>query len=731
MKKKINYNIAFIRAIFCIAVLLYHLNILKGGYLAVCSFFVLTGYYASKSLDSSKSIINYYKKRIFKIYVPLIIVILSTISVLFLLKSNIFNIKPEITSVLLGYNNYWQIGANTDYFARHFSSPFIHLWYISILLQIELIFPFIFILLKKMCKKVNKVISFEILFLLTIVFTIYFYKASLGNNIMNVYYNTLTRVFSYLFGALLYSVHMYYNKMLIFFRRKYMHIFMYIIYLLSLIFMFIFVSSSSKYFAISMILTSFITLRLIEYSIILDKEKIIIYNKIFKFISDISYEIYLVQYPVIYLFENIKMNNVLKVITITLITLIISWIINFSLKSFKKGRVRVLKIIVLIPLLLISCFGLYQYIIMKDHTKEINTLKDKLNENEELMKKKQEEYLQKQEEEQVKFEEYIQSLELNEEELHNKVKNLKIVGIGDSILLDAIDTLYKEFPNGYFDGKISRTTCAGADVLGEIKNKGISWDVLVFSLGTNGYPSDKCKNAIMQYVSDDTQVFWLNATHADYDNNNEELVKYAINHSNIHILDWESVIKEHPEYLYSDYIHLRPQGFKPYAEFIENGIYNYYLENYNQEKEKSINEYKNKQPEKYNFYGNDLLINSYDLLQEDYSDSKFVADNDLDYNKLLKILEQENNLNNKIIFVFDNNSNIIESNYKEIINKYSNHEIYIVTTNKLNLDFDNVRILELEFNEEDYLSDKVHLNKSANKKLVAQIKELLNSNGEI
>ena len=723
-KKDYNYNIVFLRAIFCIAVLLYHLNILKGGYLAVCSFFVLTGYFACKSLDNT-TLFNYHKKRIFKIYIPLLIVVLSTISILTLLKYNLFNIKPEITSVLLGYNNFWQISVNTDYFARHISSPFIHLWYIAILLQIELIFPIIFVFLKKLSKKVNKFIPFEFLFLLALISTIYFYKASLGNNIMNVYYNTFTRVFSYLFGVLIYSVHMYYNKILIIFRKKFMHLFMYLFYLISLIFMFVFISSSSKYFAISMILTTFITMRLIEYSTLLHKEKISIHSNLIKFISDISYEIYLVQYPVIYLFEKVKMNNILKTLSIIVITIIISFIINFSLKAFKKGRVRVLKIIVLIPVLIITCYGLYNYIIMEDHTKEINKLKDTLNNNEEIMKKKQLEYLEKQKEEEKNLEDYIKSLELNEEELRNKVKNLKIIGIGDSILLDAINTLYKQFPNGYFDGKISRTTCAGADVLAEIKNKGITWDVLVFSLGTNGYPSDKCKNAIMQYVSDDTQVFWLNATHADYDTNNAELEKYAKNHSNIHILDWESVIKEHPEYLYSDYIHLRPQGFKPYAEFIENGIYNYYLENYNSEKEKSINEYKNKQPEKYNFYGNDLLINSYDLLQSEYEDSKFVADSNLDYNKLIKNIENDSKLNNKLIFVFDKESKITKSNYEELINKYSDHSIYIISLNKLDLNYDNTKIIELELTPDDYLSDKIHLSKSGNTKLVNKIKETL------
>ena len=103
--KSYNLNIALLRCIFCIAVLLYHTNILKGGYLAVCSFFALTGYFSVISIYKNKSIISYYIKRVKKIYLPLLIVVALSIISIKLLHINKFNFKPEITSVLLGYNN--------------------------------------------------------------------------------------------------------------------------------------------------------------------------------------------------------------------------------------------------------------------------------------------------------------------------------------------------------------------------------------------------------------------------------------------------------------------------------------------------------------------------------------------------------------------------------------------------------------------------------------------------
>ena len=78
--KKVFKNINIIRVVACIAILLYHLGILKGGYLAVCVFFVLTGYLSCISAFRKEkfSFWEYYKKRILKIYVPLLLIEYNT-----------------------------------------------------------------------------------------------------------------------------------------------------------------------------------------------------------------------------------------------------------------------------------------------------------------------------------------------------------------------------------------------------------------------------------------------------------------------------------------------------------------------------------------------------------------------------------------------------------------------------------------------------------------------------
>lgn len=568
MKKNYNLNISLLRCIFCIAVLLYHTNILKGGYLAVCSFFVLTGYFSVISVYKTKSIIPYYVKRVKKIYLPLLIVVALSIVSINLLHINKFNFKPEITSVLLGYNNYFQINANMDYFAKNINSPFIHLWYIAILIQLELIFPIIFTMLKKLETKVSKHLPFIIMFILSITSTLYFYKVYKDGNITITYYDTFARAFSYILGSTLAIYHLTIGKIFPLRFKKPLLVTIFFTCLIALITMFITIPSTSKYFAACMILSTLITLRLIEYGVVLFKKNVNISNKLIKFISDISYEVYLVQYPVIYLFSLTKLPQILTIPLIIAITLIISYIIHLT---FQKRKI-LLKII----FIMLTVYAGYLYVTMKDNTKEMNDLKDTLETNQELMKKKQEEYKKKAKEKKEKVQLEKKKV-VNEKEIMNYVTNLRVVGIGDSIMLNTVDTFYEVFPNGYFDALKNRTICAGYDVLKEIQDSGITWDVLVFNLGTNGEPNRRCKDNL-RTLAGGKDIFWLTTTNPDVPETNQDLIDYANEFENIHILDWPTEANNHPEYLYSDNTHLRPDATRPYVEFVKNGIFNYYLE---------------------------------------------------------------------------------------------------------------------------------------------------------
>lgn len=735
--KKYYKDINLIRLIACIGVIMYHLNILKGGYLAVCIFFVLSGYLSTISLfrKDDFSLKDYYKNKILKIYIPLLVVVFITIAVIsFLPNISWFNLKPETTSVLLGYNNFWQLDANLDYFARHINSPFMHLWYISILLQFDLVFPFIFLILKKIGDKLSKIIPIIITTILSIISTLYFYNISLTDNIMVTYYDTLSRIFSLVFGFTLGFIHLYY-KPLVFNKIKngILKNIIFYLYLIILIILFIYIDASHKYFALMMVLVSFITCRLIDYGIINRSFDTSIFDKIIKSLSNITYEIYLIQYPIIYLFQelNISMNIYLKVFIMIIIILLLSYIIHYALN--KNSRYKIIRYLLLIIILIISLFGGYKYIIAEDHTKEMKALESELAKNAEMIKVRQEEYALKQKEEEDNWIETLNGLDDAEGKLKDVVTNLSITGIGDSVMLGAVTDLYEKFPKGYFDAATSRTAWVANGIINDLKSKNILGNVILFNLGANGDAPEHMKIEIMNNLKD-TKVFWINVTNDKDVGVNDNLNKLKEKYDNLYIIDWSAISKNHPEYFLSDKIHLTSVGRKAYVEEIYNAIFEVYLGEFNIEKDAIIKEYEDKQNKKVTFFGNDLLLNSYDYIKENFSESNFMINSNYTFDVLKGEIEtsiKDGKLNKNIVFAFDKTLEISSNEYQEVIDLCKDYKIYILDIeNKYNFIYENVNIInfydELIIHPEYLMVDKIHLTNDGNILLAKYIIDNIN-----
>lgn len=717
-------GIGLTRVFACIAILLYHMNLLKGGYLAVCIFFVLTGFLSCISCFKKEKISfkDYYINKFKNIYIPLLVVVFLSISLVSLFSNiNWFNLKPETTSVLLGYNNFWQLNANMDYFARHVSSPFMHLWYMGIILQFDLVFPFIFLILKKLGDKCHKLIPCIITGMLSLIFTFIFYKSSLGDNLMVTYYSTFTRLFSILFGLFLAFIYQYYNNMFMFsFNNKKVNKAIYGVYLIIILLLFIFISSTSKYFAISMILVSLITCRLIALSYINNKKLLNFKDRIIRSISNISYEVYLVQYPIIFIFQYINLNNVLEILLIIFITFIVSLLIKFAL-SLKSTSFRKLRIILFLLILVPTIFGTYKYIISKDYTSEMKALESNLELNSQIMEERKKEYASKINEEKETWLNTLKDLEQGEEELKNIVSNLTLVGIGDSIMLGAIDELQSKFPNGYFDAAVSRTAYVANGIIRDLSYSGLLGDPVVINLGANGDCNNATKDLIMSNLGN-RKVFWLNVTNDYSVGVNANLNSYASRFNNLYVIDWNSISSGHPEYFIADGIHLTYEGKKAYVKAIYDSIYKVYLDEYNEKKQSIMEEYEQKQNEKITFVGNSILINAYNYLDNELLKYEFITNSEYDYALLKRELENKinnNELSNKIVFAFDKSSSLTLENYREIIKICSDHKIKIISIdNELKkLASENVEVIDFTTEENYYLADGIHLSKTGNQKL--------------
>lgn len=727
-KNKYYYKLDIIRILSCIAILLYHLNILKGGYLAVCIFFVLSGYLSCVSLFKKDKVdlFKYYLDRLKKIYLPLIIVVFITCGIVLLFKDLVLlNLKPEVYSILLSYNNYWQIGANVDYFARFISSPFMHLWYISILLQFELVVPFIFMLFKKIGDKSRKIIYFILLFISLLSCSYFCYLSFTSNNIMRVYYDTFSRIFSLLFGFSLGFIHHYHGSLVKKSCVKYSDYFYYIYLIISII-LFIFIESSSNLFCVSMVLISLISVRLIEYSI-LDKDKK--FDNI-KLLSSITYEVYLVQYPIIFILDYLNISGVIKVIITIVLSFVIGYLLNASLKFKFNSQSKILKKIFFSLLVIIvsmsSAHGLIMFISSHDYSKDMKKLELELEKNEEKMKQRQKEYLEKARLEKEDFNNKLKSLENDQSKLGEVVSSLRVIGVGDSVMLGAVDSLYGMFPNGYFDAKKSRTNYEANGILLNLKNNGMLGDVAVFSLGTNGSGPDYLMDEIMETL-DGRVNYWINVVNDRDVHVNERLNNYAASHSNMRIIDWVSYSRGHGEWFVADGIHLTDAGKLAYAKCIYEAIYNDYLSDLNNRIQTMIKENDIKEKSKFLFFGNDLLLNISGELENNYLDSTcFVKD----YDEELLIddidsLINNGSITNNLVFMFDSNFNITDSFINTLSSKLEEANIYIVTINKEEIS--NKGVFVVDFSKEinknkDYLMvDGVHLSKSGNEALTKYI----------
>ena len=735
-KKKYYRYLDILRIFLCISVLLYHLGILKGGFLAVCSFFVLSGFLSFNTADKLKhfSIFEYYKKRIIGIYIPLFIVVVLSVFFIFLNDKIVWlNLKPETSSVLLGYNNFWQISVNSDYFAHHVNSPFMHMWYISILLQFDLIFPFIYLMIKKLKEKTNKYFVCILFFILSVIFSIYFLYLSYTHNILFVYYDSLSRFFSILFGLSLSIIHSYKDILVSDLIKKLDNSFLVIIFYLYIIFslvLFLFIDSSSNNYGIYMILISFITCRIIDYSTLINSKNIGL-DLILKKLAGISYLVYLVQYPIIFVFQYLDFSY--SIFYIIIFTILFSLIIKFALSFNFKDSVlfKFFKLGTLSFILVISYFGFIHYFKAVDHTKEMNDLKNMLDQNSQDMLLKQEEYKQKLQEEQDSWNTILSDLENSQAQITSIVSNLPVVGIGDSVMLGAVGSLYNKFPNGYFDAKVNRTDYDANSILVNLDNQGILGNPIVIHLGTNGQCGVRCRDVIMNTLGD-RQVFLVNVTN-DYEVNvNSDYLYYASTHNNVEIIDWYNASLGHSEYFYADGIHLNPVGQVAYADVIYNALYNFYLDEFNNKKNKVLAEHEELMKKKITFYGNDLLLNIFDELQVSYPDAKFDIDPNYSFDSLYSLIQDEiksNSLNHKLVFAFDNSIEISHEQYIKLIELCSGHEIYIFSMNpSLKLEIENVLFINYsdEVKNKNYLlADRVHLNQDGNLALINGLNEII------
>ncbi|WP_417380254.1 acyltransferase family protein [Gimesia sp.] len=161
MKSNYRPEIDGLRALAVIAVLLFHLGLgFPGGFIGVDVFFVISGFLITGIIrrglqDGTFSLMNFWERRIRRIFPAMFVVLTSTLTVGYwlLLPDELKDLgKSAIAQCLLLANVYfWQ---DTGYFAGPAElKPLLHTWSLAVEEQFYLLFPFLLVLTKRLSNK--------------------------------------------------------------------------------------------------------------------------------------------------------------------------------------------------------------------------------------------------------------------------------------------------------------------------------------------------------------------------------------------------------------------------------------------------------------------------------------------------------------------------------------------------------------------------------------------------
>ena len=311
-----------LRAISVLAVLFYHsqivisdIKLFNYGFLGVDIFFVISGYLISnilfeenKNHNFIKVILNFYVRRIRRI-IPLLffIIFISLLLGKFILTSSDY-IDLENSSIftILFASNFYFYKIENDYFAQSsLLLPLLHTWSLAVEEQFYIIFPLIFLFLKKL--KLNyDLLIITLLFLFSLL--AYILIKDINENLS--FYLFLTRFWEILAGVLIFYIEPFIKNKL---NKKVNQIIL-IFCLFSIFYILLFFESRILIVLFSSLLILFYTKNNPTYYIL--------ENKVFTYLGKISFSIYLWHFVIFAFSRYLNYFDEFKFILILLIFLL-------------------------------------------------------------------------------------------------------------------------------------------------------------------------------------------------------------------------------------------------------------------------------------------------------------------------------------------------------------------------------------------------------------------------
>lgn len=621
-----------LRGLAVLFVTLYHLYPLsvKGGYLGVVIFVTMSGYLVTDGFltefrkNKEIDVLGFYKRRATRLYPPLLFyMLLTTVWILFFQQEALQNYRGSFFSTLLGVNNWWQIGQNLSYFGQFARTDvYTHLWTLALEIQFYLIWPWILIGLARFwSKRLRPMLALTAVVgtVLSAILMLFLYV--FNGNITRIYYGTDTRLFSFLFGALLAGL----------FNRSRLQKFYQMlpqpqarwiawgIFAWNLLLLYVLPGDKALAYVGGIFIynLSFVALLLVVAGESSPVGRFFA-NPVLLFLGERSYSYYLWQYTIMILtaiaFRGIQISYMATVWIQILLLILLGELtyqvmeLRFSkywqkMRKHKFDRQLLLRpsgiIAAVLTVLLLGSTLMALIQAPSGVGAEVLEMQKRLEENEKLNREmKSTEKVPAGSESGVStpivqsqvptkvlkpaavegnqvFPAVVQQypdLALTEEE-NALLEKTEIVALGDSVLAMTSGDMRKFFPTSVFEADKSRQFPAGLDILANMKKAGAIPPVIVYALGTNGVLNSSMLDQLAESYPD-KKIFLLTiVTAREYEENVNALLKAAAEqHKNLYLIDWNQFAKTKTTLFYDDGTHPNLEGSPVYAQFVTKKI---------------------------------------------------------------------------------------------------------------------------------------------------------------
>ena len=573
-----------LRAIAVTAVIFYHLGFswIPGGFLGVDLFFVISGYVITRLLlDSIErsgglDLRGFYKARARRLLPPMIFMIVVTgFYITIWAQDSVRRFVTDVPFALTGSINWWLVAKEQDYFEAIGRPPLLqHTWSLAVESQFYLIWPIILLLVLKRFGK--KIIPFAALLIALVSASLLFYvslQLDASSDVSHIYFGTDTHSVGLFLGSALAVSWIPQNfKSEVSKRAQNFIDFIGVFGLIGILASFLLIDESSPTaYKIAFPLAAVFGVAIIT-SIVHPASRFapILQNRVLLWVGERSYAIYLWHWVIFQISRpsvdiegedwaliavRILIVLALADISLKLVELPIrSGAVEYWFKGMKYRTASVRKrqkvlVISSISILVISLSALSTNAVISSNRATAAL------------------------EESLTSEPVVSEPVVSESETAVINPSQAIWLTGDSVILGIRNALSAIQPIIIVNARVGRQA---PELLEEMQKdvERAAGATVVMDLGNNDLLQPETVRAIFTLANESPRIVVVNtAVPRPYkDPNNQIIEDIAREFSNVRVVDWNEISKDHPEYFAPDGVHLVPTGVTAYVMAIDEAL---------------------------------------------------------------------------------------------------------------------------------------------------------------